>query len=47
MSLIYYEFTIFVVTNMFLICTTGALNSRGHYVFGMVPGQLNAFENCI
>jgi hypothetical protein len=45
MSLICYEFTIFVVTNMSLICTTGALNPRGHYVSGMGPGQLNTLRN--
>jgi hypothetical protein len=44
MSLIYYKFTIFVVTNMSLICTTGALNPRAHYVSGMSPGQLNALR---
>jgi hypothetical protein len=46
MSLICYEFTIFivVVTNMSLICTAGALNPRGHYVSGMGPGQLNALR---
>jgi hypothetical protein len=44
MSLICYEFTIFVVTNMSLICTAGALNPRGHYIFGMGPGQLNALR---
>jgi hypothetical protein len=44
MSLICYEFTIFVVTNMSLIYTAGALNPRGHYVFGMGPGQLNALR---
>jgi hypothetical protein len=42
MSLICYEFTIFIVTNMSLICTAGALNPRGHYVSGMGPSQLNA-----
>jgi hypothetical protein len=41
MSLICYEFTIFVVTNMSLICTAGALNPRAHYVSGMGLGQLN------
>jgi hypothetical protein len=44
MSLICYESTIFVVTNMSLICTTGALNPRDHYVSGMGPGQLNALR---
>jgi hypothetical protein len=44
MSLICYEFTIFVVTNMSLICTAGALNPRAHYVSGMGPGQLNALR---
>jgi hypothetical protein len=44
MSLICYEFTIFVVTNMSLICTAGALNPRGHYVSSMGPGQLNALR---
>jgi hypothetical protein len=38
------EFTIFIVTNMSLICTTSALNSRGHYVSGMDTGQLNALR---
>jgi hypothetical protein len=47
MSLICYEFTIFVVTNMSLICTAGALNPRGHYVSGMGPGQLNALRTTI
>jgi hypothetical protein len=44
MSLNCYEFTIFIVTNMPLICTADALNSRGHYVSGMGPGQLNALR---
>jgi hypothetical protein len=44
MSLICYEFTIFVVTNMSLICIAGALNPRGHYVSGMGPSQLNALR---
>jgi hypothetical protein len=44
MPLICYEFNIFVVTNMSLICTVGALNPRGHYVFGMSSGQLNALR---
>jgi hypothetical protein len=44
MSLICYEFTIFVVTNMSLICTADALNSRVHYVSGMGLGQLNALR---
>jgi hypothetical protein len=48
MSVICYEFTIFFVTNMSLICAADALNPRGHYVFSMGPGQLNdlktAFE---
>jgi hypothetical protein len=42
MSLICYGFTIFIVTNMSLICTAGALNPRDHYVSGMGPSQLNA-----
>jgi hypothetical protein len=44
MSIIYYEFTIFVVTNMSLICAAGTLNPHGHYVFGMGPSQLNALR---
>jgi hypothetical protein len=44
MSLICYEFTIFVVTNMSLICTAGTLNPRGHYVSGVSIGQLNALR---
>jgi hypothetical protein len=44
MSLICYEFTIFIVTNISLICTTGALNPRDHYVSGMSPSQLNALR---
>jgi hypothetical protein len=44
MSLIYYEFTRFVVTNMSLIYTAGALNPRAHYVSGMGPSQLNALR---
>jgi hypothetical protein len=44
MSLICYEFTIFVVTNMSLICTADTLNSRVHYVSGMGLGQLNALR---
>jgi hypothetical protein len=44
MSLICYEFTIFVVTNMSLICTAGALNPRGHYVSDMGTGQLNVLR---
>jgi hypothetical protein len=44
MSHICYEFTIFVVTNMSLICTAGALNPRDHYIFGMGPDQLNALR---
>jgi hypothetical protein len=44
MSLICYEFTIFVVTNMSLICIADALNPRGHYVSGMGPSQLNALR---
>jgi hypothetical protein len=44
MSLICYEFTIFVVTNMSLIYAVGALNPRGHYVSGTGPGQLNALR---
>jgi hypothetical protein len=38
------EFTIFIVTNMSLICTTSALNPRGHYVSGMDTGQLNVLR---
>jgi hypothetical protein len=38
------EFTIFIVTNMSLICTMSALNPRGHYVSGMDTGQLNALR---
>jgi hypothetical protein len=44
MSPICYEFTIFVVTNMSLICAVSALNPCGHYVFDMGPGQLNALR---
>jgi hypothetical protein len=44
MSLICYEFNIFVITNMSLICTVGALNPRGHYVSSMGTGQLNALR---
>jgi hypothetical protein len=44
MSLICYEFTIFIVTNMSLICTTGALNPHDHYVSGVGPDQLNALR---
>jgi hypothetical protein len=44
MSLICYEFTIFVVTNMSLICTTSALNPLGHYVSSMGTGQLNTLR---
>jgi hypothetical protein len=44
MSSICYEFTIFVVSNMSLICAAGALNPRGHYVSGMGTGQLNALR---
>jgi hypothetical protein len=44
MSLICYEFTIFVVTNMSLICTAGALNPRDHYVSGMSLDQLNVLR---
>jgi hypothetical protein len=44
MSLICYEFTIFVVTNMSLICTAGALNPCAHYVSSMGPGQLNTLR---
>jgi hypothetical protein len=44
MSPICYEFTIFVVTTMSLICAAGALNPRGHYVSGMGTGQLNALR---
>jgi hypothetical protein len=44
MPLIYFEFTIFVVTNMSLICTTSALNPLGHYVSGMGTGQLNTLR---
>jgi hypothetical protein len=45
MSLICYEITIFIVTNMSLICTTDTLNPRVHYVFGMGHGQLNALRS--
>jgi hypothetical protein len=45
MSLIYYEITIFIVTSMSLICTTGTLNPRVHYIFGMGHGQLNALRS--
>jgi hypothetical protein len=44
MSPICYEFTIFVVSNMSLICAVGALNPRDHYVSGMGTGQLNALR---
>jgi hypothetical protein len=44
MSLICNEFTIFIVTNMSLICTVGALNPRAHYVSSMGPNQLNALR---
>jgi hypothetical protein len=44
MSLICYEFTIFVVTNMSLICIADTLNPRGHYISGMSTGQLNALR---
>jgi hypothetical protein len=44
MSVICYEFTIFFVTNMSLICAAGALNPRGHYISGMGPSQLNALR---
>jgi hypothetical protein len=44
MSLICYEFTIFVVTIMSLICTADTLNPRDHYVSGMGTGQLNALR---
>jgi hypothetical protein len=44
MSLICYEFTIFIFTNMSLICAAGTLNPRGYYVSGMGPGQLNALR---
>jgi hypothetical protein len=44
MSPICYKITIFVVTNMSLICAAGALNPRGHYIFGMGPSQLNALR---
>jgi hypothetical protein len=44
MSPICYEFTIFIVTNMALICTADTLNPRVHYVSGMGPGQLNALR---
>jgi hypothetical protein len=39
-----YEFTIFIVSNMSLICAVGALNPRGHYVSGMGTSQLNALR---
>jgi nucleoside phosphorylase len=45
MSLICYEFTIFIVTNMSLMCTIGTLNPRAHYVSGMGLDQLNALRN--
>jgi hypothetical protein len=44
MSLIYYEFTIFIVTNMSLICAVGTLNPHDHYVSGMGPSQLNVLR---
>jgi hypothetical protein len=44
MCLICYEFTIFVVTNLSLICGADPLNPRGHYVSDMCPGQLNALR---
>jgi hypothetical protein len=44
MSPICYEFTIFVVTNMSLICAAGALNPCVHYVSSMGTGQLNALR---
>jgi hypothetical protein len=44
MSPICYEFTIFIVTNMSLICAAGALNPCGHYVSSMGTGQLNALR---
>jgi hypothetical protein len=44
MSPICYEFTLFVVSNMSLICAADALNPRGHYVSGMSTGQLNALR---
>jgi hypothetical protein len=44
MSVICYEFTIFFVTNMSLICAAGTLNPCGHYVSGMGLGQLNALR---
>jgi hypothetical protein len=44
MSPICYELTIFVVTNMSLICAAGALNPCGHYVSSMGTGQLNALR---
>jgi hypothetical protein len=44
MSLICYEFTIFIVTNMSLICTSVSLNPRGHYVSSMGYGQLNVLR---
>jgi hypothetical protein len=44
MSLICYEFTIFIVTNMPLICGVDSLNPRGHYISGISPGQLNALR---
>jgi hypothetical protein len=44
MSLTCFEFTIFFVTNMSLICTEGALNPCAHYVSGMGPSQLNALR---
>jgi hypothetical protein len=44
MSPICYEFTIFTVSNMSLICAASALNPRGHYVSSMDTGQLNALK---
>jgi hypothetical protein len=36
--------SIFIVTNMSLICAAGALNPRAHYVSGMGIGELNALR---
>jgi hypothetical protein len=51
MSPICYEFTIFVLTNMNLICLAGTLNPRAHYISSMGTNQPNslrtAFERMI
>jgi hypothetical protein len=36
--------SIFIVTNMSLICVVGALNPRAYYIFDMGTGQLNALR---